>query len=115
MSAFQAYTGAYEINGDAFNWRCYATARVYDIRRTEHGPFPEAPTGRKWISPLQQDHKQVVGCLVDATVEDFSQILLQVQSQPGQGLRLRDREALAAAMDSLKNQAAAPQHEDVAA
>ena len=105
MSAFQAYTGAYEINGEAYDWRCYATARVYEIRRSEHGPVPAAPTGRKWISPVQQRCEHAVNCLVDASVEDYSQILLQVQPKPG--LRLRDREALTATMDALKGQAVA--------
>ncbi len=80
MSAFQAYAGDYEFAGDAFNWRCYATARVYEIRRVDHAPFPKAPRGRKWISPAQQDYEQPVGCLVDESVNDFSQILLQVQA-----------------------------------
>ena len=101
MSAFQAYTGAYEINGEAYDWRCYATARVYEIRRREHGPVPEAPTGRKWISPVQQ-RCEPVSCLVDASVEDYSHILLQVQPKPG--LRLRDREAMAANRDAGKAQ-----------
>jgi len=80
MSAFQAYAGAYEHEGGAFAWRCYATARVHEIRRREHGPLPSPPAGRKWVSPTRQGHEQDVSCLVDETVEEFSQILLQVQA-----------------------------------
>ena len=82
MSAFQAYAGAYEYDGASFGWRCYATARVYAIRHSAHAPFPAPPQGRKWIFPAQQDYKQVVGCMVDEAVEDFSQILLQVTPPP---------------------------------
>ncbi len=83
MSAFQAYAGAYEHGGAAFSWRCYATTRIYEVRRSDHAPFPRAPDGRKWLSPAQHDHEPVVGCLVDERVDDFSQILLQVNPQAG--------------------------------
>lgn len=80
MSAFQAYAGAYEFEGGAFAWRCYATARIHEIRRREHGPPPPPPQGRKWVSPACQGFEQDVSCLVDETVEEFSQILLQIQA-----------------------------------
>ena len=96
MSAFQAYAGAYEHEGALFSWRCYATARVYAIRHNAHAPFPKAPKGRKWVSPAQQDYEQVVGCLVDEAVEDFSQILLQVNPQPQSAVRSVARRELAA-------------------
>jgi hypothetical protein len=82
MSAFQAYAGAYEHQGASYSWRCYATARVYEIRHSDHGPFPKAPNGRKWIAPEQRTYDQLVGCLVDEGVEEFSQILLQVDPRP---------------------------------
>jgi hypothetical protein len=81
MSAFQAYAGAYEFDGGAYAWRCYATARIHEVRRREHGPPPAPPKGRKWVSPARQSFEQDVSCLVDETVEEFSQILLQVQPQ----------------------------------
>lgn len=82
MSAFQAYAGAYEHEGGAFAWRCYATARIHEIRRREHGPLPRPPQGRTWLTPASQGRQseQDVSCLVDETVEEFSQILLQVQA-----------------------------------
>ena len=81
MSAFQAYGGAYEHDGGGYSWSCYATTRVYEIRRREHAPLPKAPNGRKWIAPVQQDYEDLVACLVDEAVEQFSQILLQVKPQ----------------------------------
>lgn len=100
MSAFQAYAGDYECDGAAFSWRCYATARVYEIRRADQAPFPRAPKGRKWISPERQDYEQQVGCLVDDDVTDFSQILLQVQAASpsvARAVRLRSDEVATAA------------------
>jgi hypothetical protein len=82
MPAFQAYAGDYEFDGKRFSWRCYATTRLYEIRSADHAPFPQAPQGRKWMSPVQQDYERTVGCLVDEAVEDFSQILLQVSPKP---------------------------------
>ena len=79
MSAFQCYAGAYEFGGGDFAWRCYATARVYDVRRSEHAPFPGPPSGCKWVLPAPRNHAPDVACLVDEAVEDFSQILLQVE------------------------------------
>jgi hypothetical protein len=92
MSAFQAYAGAYEHEGGAFAWRCYATARIHEIRRREHGPLPRPPLGRKWLTPARQgpEIEQNISCLVDETVEEFSQILLQMQAA------LREAEAASA-------------------
>jgi hypothetical protein len=99
MSAFQPYTGAYEFAGSAFGWRCYATARVYEVRQSGHGPFPEAPQGRKWLSAPRPNYEPAVICLVDATVADFTQILLQVQplSQPAPRAAERHAEVASAA------------------
>jgi len=80
MSAFQAYSGAYEFAGSSYGWRCYATARVYEVRQKRHAPLPSAPQGRKWVAPPREAYEPDVACLVDATVEEFSQILLQVES-----------------------------------
>lgn len=82
MSAFQSYAGAYEFDGGDFAWSCYATARVYEVRHSEHAPFPSAPHGCKWVLPEKTRHAPDVVCLVDEAVEEFSQILLQVVAQP---------------------------------
>ena len=81
MSAFQAYSGAYEFAGSSYGWRCYATARVYEVRQTGHAPLPCAPQGHKWMAPPRKAYEPDVACLVDATVEEFSQILLQVEAE----------------------------------
>lgn len=91
MSAFQAYTGAYDFAGSSYGWRCYATTRVYQIRESGHGPFPQAPTGRKWLIQPRQNYEPAVGCLVDEIVEDFSQILLQVQPHAQPAARTAER------------------------
>lgn len=99
MSAFQAYAGAYEFEGGAYAWRCYATARIHEVRRREHGPLPRPPHGRKWVSAADLSPARhaapEVSCLVDETVEEFSQILLQVQPEPRNFL-VRDAEPAAA-------------------
>ena len=82
MSAFQPYAGAYEFGGETFSWRCYATARVYEIRPLAHAPLPAAPTGRKWIEPLHKGRQLPACCLVDEAVAEFSQILMQVNPRP---------------------------------
>lgn len=89
MSAFQSYAGAYEFRGGRFTWRCYATTRVYGVRSADHGPLPKAPEGKKWIrlSPHQHGAAEV-GWLVDETVVEFSQILLQVQPDALTSLRV---------------------------
>ena len=81
MSAFQAYAGNYEFGGEAFNWRCYATVRVHAVRQQEHGPFPTAPIGRKWIWRSPMHGEPTVGWLVDDQAYEFSHILLQIQPQ----------------------------------
>lgn len=82
MSAFQSYSGAYEFGGGDFAWRCYATARIYDVRRSEHAPLPSAPQGRKWLVAERTRHAPDVCCLVDDAVNEFSHILLQVEMMP---------------------------------
>jgi hypothetical protein len=81
MSAFQAYSGAYEFAGISYGWRCYATARVYEVRQKRHSPLPSAASGRKWVAPPREAYEPDVACLVDASVEEFSQILLQVAAE----------------------------------
>src|ERR1700761_5989433 len=80
MSAFQSYAGAYEFRGGRFIWRCYATARVYGVRRADHAPFPQPAEGKTWLQQPRAPHHSIeVAWLVDQGVEDFSQILLQVE------------------------------------
>jgi hypothetical protein len=81
MSAFQAYTGAYEYRGQSINWRCYATVRVHAVRRREHAPFPVAPPGRKWLWRSPFHDEPAVGWLVDETTPEFSHILLHVDAR----------------------------------
>jgi len=87
MSAFQAYAGAYEHEGDLFRWRCYATTRVHDLRRTDHCPLPPAPEGRTWMLQKPDRKAAAVAWLVDQSVTEFSQILLQVEpaAEPARG------------------------------
>ena len=80
MSAFQAYSGAYEFAGNSYGWRCYATARVYEVRQKRHAPLPSPPHGRKWVASPREAYEADVACLIDASVEEFSQILLQVEA-----------------------------------
>src|SRR5690349_4981972 len=85
MPAFQSYGGSYEFGGAARAWRCYATTRVLEVRRRDHGPFPAPPLGCKWVHPAQRSFEPPVACLVEASVEDFSLILVQVQDPtPGE-------------------------------
>jgi hypothetical protein len=93
MSAFQAYAGAYEFAGSDYCWQCYATVRVHEVRQSGHWPFPEAPAGRKWLTAPRQNYEPAVGFLVDVTVEEFSQILLQVQPQSQPIERMPERRA----------------------
>ena len=58
-----------------------------------HGPFPEAPEGRKWLTAPRPNYEPAVVCLVDADVEDFTQILLQVQPQSLPAPRTAERRA----------------------
>lgn len=84
MPAFQSYAGSYEFDGAKHHWRCYATTRVLEIRSREHDPCPPAPHGCKWVRPTQRSFEPPVACLVEAIVDEFSLMLVQVQSQdPG--------------------------------
>ena len=92
MSAFQAYGGAYEHNGRSFGWRCYATARVYEVRLSEHVPFDGAPRGKKWVRKTRHKGDVEFGWLVDAGTDGFSHILLQVeQREERQAMPAEDR------------------------
>ncbi|MFC3070416.1 hypothetical protein [Phenylobacterium soli] len=77
MSAFQAYGGAYEHDGRSFRWRCYATARVYEVR--EGDPALPAPRGKKWIRKSPFRGEPEFSWLIDEAIEDFSHILLQME------------------------------------
>ena len=85
MSAFQSYAGAYDFDGGEFAWRCYSTARVYEVRLGDHAPLPNAPAGQKWVLAERTRNAPDVVCLVDETVSEFSQILLQVEAMPRLG------------------------------
>jgi hypothetical protein len=78
MSAFHSYSGAYEHEGQTFSWRCYANSRVHAVRHREHGPFPKAPPGRKWLTQPPSRREPEVGWLVDDRAEHFSHILFQI-------------------------------------
>lgn len=80
MSAFSAYDGAYEFDGAQYRWRCYATARVHEMRKGEHGPFSRPPKGKKWISVKgRRASDPTLNLLLDEGVTDFSQMLTQVE------------------------------------
>jgi len=96
MSAFQAYAGAYEFGGESFAWRCYATTRIHAVRRRDHGPFPAATGGRKWVWQAPLHHEPEVAWLVDEGVDEFSQILLQVQPAAAPATAAAHRAARAA-------------------
>jgi hypothetical protein len=81
MSAFQAYAGAYESGGTFFNWRCYATARVHEVRTFDHGSLPDAPNGKRWVRKSRREGEPELAWLIDEATSDFSQILLQVEAQ----------------------------------
>jgi hypothetical protein len=81
MSAFQAYGGSYDYDGRSFTWRCYATARVYEVRMSDHAPLPPAPRGKKWVSRARHNGDADFGWLIDTGTDEFSHILLQVEPQ----------------------------------
>ncbi len=81
MAAFSPYSGAYKSEGREFNWRCYATTPVHDMRLVEHGGLDAAP-GRRWVEPQRRHAREPqVACLVDSEAGEFSQILTQVSCQ----------------------------------
>jgi hypothetical protein len=83
MSAFQAYAGLYEAGGVLYQWRCYATARVYEIRESAHGPLPPPPAGKKWCAQIEgRCAPPGLRWLVDHATDEFSQILVQIQPEP---------------------------------
>jgi hypothetical protein len=79
MSAFTAYGGAYEYGGRPFIWRCYATARVVEVRAREHIPQAAPPRGLKWVRRGGRKGDKQFAWLVDAPTGDFSHILLCVE------------------------------------
>lgn len=82
MSAFQAYAGGYESSGIFYNWRCYATARVHEVRTFDGGSLPEAPKGKRWVLKSRREGEAELAWLMDEATVDFSHILLQVDPQP---------------------------------
>lgn len=80
MSAFQSYAGAYESALGIFRWRCYATVPIYEARHSEYSPLPKPPRGRKWVRRRGRHDDPKIAWLVDASVKEFSQILLQVET-----------------------------------
>jgi hypothetical protein len=79
MSAFTAYAGAYEFDGRPFIWRCYATARVVEVRASDHIPRSPPPRGLKWVRRSRHKGDVEFVWLVEAPTEDFSHILLRVE------------------------------------
>lgn len=79
MSAFKAYGGAYEHEGRPFIWRCYATARVLEVRASAHIPKSKPPRGFKWVRRSRHKGDEEFGWLVEAPTDGFSHILLQVE------------------------------------
>ena len=80
MSAFSAYGGAYEFNGEQYDWRCYATARVHELRKVEHAPFAKPPAGKKWITVHgRKTSEPTLRMLLDEGATDISQMLVQIE------------------------------------
>ncbi len=96
MSAFLAYGGAYEFAGRQYSWRCYATARVHEVRKREHGPDPKAPRGLKWVTTQVRHGEPEVIWLMDDGIDDFSQMLVQVEPQYAAARRHSSTTALSA-------------------
>jgi hypothetical protein len=83
MSSFQPYAGSYEIDDVRYDWRCYATARLYDLRRPEHAAVPPASLGRAWIAAAEgPDDQQALYALVDEGADEVSLMLVQVRPRP---------------------------------
>jgi len=80
MSAFQPYAGEYDYGGGTVRWRCYATAPVHGVLPAENRPLPSPPQGQKWLNPAEGPRRAPFACLVDETVTEFSQILLQMEA-----------------------------------
>jgi hypothetical protein len=100
MSAFVGYDGVYKHQDETFIWRCYATARVYDMRCGDHAPLPPAPVRKRWASARHRRFEKPVAFLVDEGVTEFSQMLVQVLGEAKVSRRRRhgiDDERLGAA------------------
>ena len=80
MAAFSPYRGAYEFGGHVYAWRCYATARVYEGRLSDHAPQEPPPAGRRWARTGRHRADSAFIWLVDAEVGDFSQILSLIET-----------------------------------
>ena len=79
MSSFQSYTGEYSSGGRRYRWRCYATARVYELRRADHVPLPPAPEGKAWAWRSQREGEPQAAWLVDADLPQLSHMLVQFE------------------------------------
>ncbi|MFC3070410.1 hypothetical protein [Phenylobacterium soli] len=79
MSAFAPYRGAYEADGQRYAWRCYATARIYEVRLADH-PLPPPPHGKAWLTAARHPGDDRMHWLVDEGIDRFSQILCAVEA-----------------------------------
>lgn len=88
MPSFQSYAGTYQADGHRVRWRCYATARVYEVRPEPPENLPPPPIGRCWQVRPASSAGPRFAWLVDAQDPDFSYMLLDVAAvtdghQPG--------------------------------
>jgi hypothetical protein len=78
MSAFQPYGGAVELDEATYQWSCYATRPIYEIR-TLNPDLPQPPKGRKWVARRQHGQSgDRVAMMVDAATTEFSHMLAQI-------------------------------------
>ena len=93
MASFQHYAGVFEDDRDLFQWSCYATSRVYELR-TFDDRLPAPPRGRKWVRKAEHpDGRRPLALLVDAPVTEVSHILGQVAPATERGLQTAATEA----------------------
>jgi hypothetical protein len=88
VPAFNPYRGAYAFGDEAFTWQCYATVRVYELRRVEHARTVAAPEGRRWALSERHPEDLRLAWLIDADAAEFSHILSRVADGP-EGAALR--------------------------
>ena len=80
MSSFQPYAGSYQVDEVRYDWRCYATTRLYDLRRPEHAAVVPASDGRTWAPAVEgPDPERRLFALVDEGADQFSLMLVQVR------------------------------------
>ena len=79
MAAFAPYRGVYEFGGRSYAWRCYATARVYEVRLADHAPVSFTAQGKKWTAARRYPGDEFFHWLIDAHVAEISQILCEVR------------------------------------